>query len=65
VLPAPELVTEILAVIPQDRWIGFDELLRACPSHDGVTVGRALVWLSKFGVLRPRAAEKENKPAPP
>ena len=65
VLPAPELVTEILAVIPQDRWIGFDEVLRACPSHDGVTVGRALVWLSKFGVLRPRAAEKENKPAPP
>jgi alpha-maltose-1-phosphate synthase len=54
VLPPPDLVTEILDVVPSDRWIGFDELLRACPGHDGVTLGRAVVWLSKFGVLRAR-----------
>ncbi len=60
VLPAPELVTEILAAVPQDGWIGFNELLRACPDHDGVTMGRALVWLSKFGVLRPRGPGSEQ-----
>ena len=56
VLPTPEFITKILAAIPDDRWVAFDDILRACPEHGGVDVGRALVWLSKFGILRARAA---------
>jgi glycosyltransferase involved in cell wall biosynthesis len=55
VLPTPELVSQLLELIPANDWIGVDELVRACPAYSDVIIGRALAWLSKFGVLRSRA----------
>ena len=55
VLPDAELINEILGIVPEDAWMSFEELLRACAKHGGLSVGRAVVWLSKFGVLRSRS----------
>jgi glycosyltransferase involved in cell wall biosynthesis len=57
VLPTPELVSELMALVPEDRWITFENLLRDSPNREGVTLGRAAVWLCKFGILRSRMSE--------
>jgi starch synthase len=52
VLPSPELTKEILSVVPEDGWLSFDKLHQSCSGHEPVTLARAVVWLSKFGILR-------------
>jgi glycosyltransferase involved in cell wall biosynthesis len=59
VLPTPALIKEILGVIPRHGWIGLEEIVRACPNRQELNVTRALVWLCKFGVVRPRPPEKD------
>ena len=60
VLPATELISDILSLVPENDWISFDELVQACPAHSDVVIGRAVVWLSKFGVLRARTISEEH-----
>jgi hypothetical protein len=60
VLPAPDLVSELMSRVPEDRWIIFEDLLRSFPNRDSVTIGRAVVWLCKFGVLRSRILEEND-----
>ena len=54
ILPSPELIKAILACTPKNTWINFDELVRACLGEGEISVARAVVWLSKFGILRCR-----------
>jgi glycosyltransferase involved in cell wall biosynthesis len=53
VLPPPELIEMIVSKLPDDRWVAFEELLPSCREHTSDSVARAVVWLSKFGVLCP------------
>lgn len=55
VLPQPELVRKIFSAIPEDAWVSFEELQKTCSGHDPTTLARAVVWLSKFGILRSRS----------
>jgi alpha-maltose-1-phosphate synthase len=61
VLPPPELVREILSVIPESSWVSFEKLHKTCPGHDDVLTARAVVWLSKFGVLRSRMPGEDHR----
>lgn len=54
-LPSPQLVEDILAHIPEGRWMSFEDLAQAKPNHPALACERALVWLTKVGVLRFRA----------
>jgi glycosyltransferase involved in cell wall biosynthesis len=55
ILPSPDLIEDILALIPHGKWMSFEDLVQAQPNHSALARERALVWLAKMGVLRFRA----------
>jgi hypothetical protein len=55
ILPPPDLIEDILTLIPEDKWMSFEELAQAQPNHSALACERALVWLTKMGVLQFRA----------
>jgi hypothetical protein len=59
VLPARELVSQVLALVAEGLWISLEDLVRACPDWNEIEVGRAAVWLCKFGVLRARISDEK------
>jgi alpha-maltose-1-phosphate synthase len=61
VSPTPELVRDILSVIPESGWVSFEDLHKTCPGLDYVLIARAVVWLSKFGVLRSRVSDEDHR----
>ena len=58
VLPPPELVRAVLARVPADAWVGFEEVAVGADPRESQAFVRALVWLTKYGVLRYRAARE-------
>jgi glycosyltransferase involved in cell wall biosynthesis len=61
VLPSPELIKEIFAVLPDNDWLNFEDLHKACPGHEVIELARAVVWLSKFAILRSRVPAKTTR----
>jgi glycosyltransferase involved in cell wall biosynthesis len=55
ILPPPNLIEDILTLIPEDKWMSFEDLAPAQPNHSALALERALVWLTKMGVLQFRA----------
>jgi hypothetical protein len=58
VLPSPELIKQIFAVLPDNDWLNFEDLHKGCPGHEVIELARAAVWLSKFAILRSRVPAK-------
>jgi alpha-maltose-1-phosphate synthase len=52
VLPTKEIVSQLLALVPEDRWISLKDIVGSCPNENETSIARAAVWLCKFGVLR-------------
>ena len=55
ILPPPQLIEDILTLIPEGKWMSFEDLAQAQPNHPALACERALVWLTKMGILRFRA----------
>ena len=55
ILPPPHLIKDILTLIPEAKWMSFEDLVRAQPNLSVLACERALVWLTKMGVLQFRA----------
>ena len=55
ILPPPQLIDDILRLIPEGKWMSFENLVQAQPNHSALAFERALVWLTKVGILRFRA----------
>jgi hypothetical protein len=64
VIPTRELVSELLALVAEDRWISLQQIIAACPSSNEVAVARAAVWLCKFGILRSNCPIDEDRREP-
>src|SRR5262249_29610623 len=62
ILPPHNLIEDILTLIPEGKWMTFEDLARAQPNHPALACERALVWLTKVGVLQFRAGG--SKPTP-
>ena len=57
-LPPPHLIEDILNLLPEGKWMSFEDLAQAHPNHSTLACERALVWLTKVGVLRFRAESR-------
>ena len=57
ILPSPQLIEDVLTLIGVNNWTTFEELAQAKLNYSPIALERALVWLTKVGVLTYRASE--------
>src|SRR5262249_47600854 len=61
ILPSIEVIEDVLALVKDDKWTTFEELARAQLHHSATALERALVWLTKVGVLHYRASRTRGE----
>ena len=60
ILPSPQVIEDVLTLIGVNNWTTFEELAQAKLNYSPVALERALVWLTKVGVLTYSASEGSN-----
>jgi hypothetical protein len=60
-LPSLEVIEDVLALVKDDKWTTFEELVQAQLRHSATALERALVWLAKVGVLHYRASRSRGE----
>lgn len=55
VLPGPDFVAALLALLPEGAWVSAGEIAAAMPRKSPVAVARTLAWLAKIGAVDFRA----------
>ena len=61
ILPSIEVIEDVLARVKDDKWTTFEELVQAQLHHSTTALERALVWLTKVGVLHYRASRTRGE----
>jgi len=61
VLPDPELISHLMAQVTDDAWTEFHSLARVRSRRSEASIARALVWLTKMGVLRFRNRSESER----
>jgi starch synthase len=63
-LPPLHLIEDILNLLPEGKWMSFEDLAQAYPNHSTLACEHALVWLTKVGVLRFRESRATDDSIP-
>ena len=58
ILPSPQVIEDVLTLIGVSNWTTFEELAQAKLNCSSIALERALVWLTKVGVLTYSGSEE-------